>query len=67
VSYEHAKHTFVTPVDLLQHAIDALEHNPEEEPVEAGHPLDVYARAKGALDVVTGMFIAETDRAYEQS
>jgi hypothetical protein len=27
----------------------------------------VYARAKGALDVVTGMFVAETDRAYEQS
>jgi hypothetical protein len=52
----------VTAVDLLRHAIDALEHNPDEEPIEKGHPQDVYADARNALDAVTGLFIAETTR-----
>jgi len=56
--------TFVTPVDLLQAAIDALEHNPEGAPQEPGHPQDVYADARAALDVVTGERIARTARAY---
>jgi hypothetical protein len=67
VSRRAVEATFVTSVELLRYALDALENNPDDEPIEKGHPVDVYARAKGALDVVTGMFIAETDRAYEQS
>jgi hypothetical protein len=66
VSYEHAKATYVTAVDLLQHAIDALEHDPDETRVDKGHPEDAYWTARATLDTVAGMFIAETKRAYKQ-
>ena len=56
--------TYLTAVDLLQAAIDALEHNPEEIVPQPGHPQDVYGDARAALDVVAGERIARTTRAY---
>ena len=63
-SLARVRETYVTSVDLLQATIDAIEHNPDEVPQRPGHPQDVYADARAALDVVTGERIARTARAY---
>lgn len=66
MSHTAAKRTFVTPVELLRYAIDALEHDPDETGVDKGHPQDSYFTARAALDAIAGMFIAETTRAYRE-
>ena len=65
MSRSEALSTFISPVDLLERAIDALTHDPDETPVDMGHPQDAYYTARNALDVIAGMFIAETQRAYQ--
>lgn len=64
---EQVRATYVTPVDLLQAAIDALENDPEETPQVRGHPQDAYADARAALDVVTGERIASTAKSLRES
>ena len=66
MTHTEALSTFLSPVDLLERAIDALTYDPEETPVEVGHPQDAYFAARNALDVVAGMFIAETQKAYQK-
>ena len=66
MSRSDVRATFVSPVDLLERAIEALTHDPEDAPVEVGHPQDSYYAARNALDVVAGMFIAETQKAYQK-
>lgn len=56
--------TYVTSVDLLRAAIDAIEWNPDETPQERMHPQDAYNEASNALAVVTGARIAETQRSW---
>ena len=66
MSRSDVKATFVSPVELLEFAIAALTYDPEETPVEVGHPQDAYYAARNALDVIAGMFIAETQKAYQK-
>ena len=53
--------TFVTAVDLLREAADALENNPHDKEPEEMHPQDAWAEASAALDVVTGLAITLTN------
>lgn len=66
MSRSDVKATFVSPIYLLERAIEALTYDPDEDPVEVGHPQDAYWTARNALKVVAGMFVAETQKAYQK-
>ena len=56
--------TFVTAVDLLRDAADALDNDPStDKQPEKMHPEDAYAHAATALEIVTGLFLSVTERA----
>lgn len=67
MSVDKWRATFVSAQELLREAADALDNDPSaREQAELMHPEDAWARAANALEVVTGLATAQTNKARDE-